>query len=224
MREVADIENGRFSMVGNRWEQWFVDCARIMVDMSRDLYLENPDLSIEYTEKKLVKQIKWKDVDLEDNPFDIQTFPVSQLPDTPAGRIQTISEYIQNGWISKEKGMQLLNLDPDLEGEIDIQTASLRLTEKWISEMVEEGIYHSPDPHMNLQLAQSTAQGAYVQLVVDGCPDEKLEMVRDFIQECIEMLTPPAPPQQMPPESNGMPGQTNPTDASMQQTQPVQMQ
>ncbi len=205
IREVSDIETGRFALVAKRWEDFFVNVARVMVDMSKDLYTRKSDLKVTFSEKKILKEIKWKDVDLEDNPFDIQTFPVSQLPDTPAGRIQTITEYIQNQWISKEKGMELMNLDPDLESEVNMQTSSLRLTEKWLSEMVEEGTFHKPDPHMNLQLAQQVSQGVYTMLLHDNCPEDRLSLVREFIQECVGAIqsqnqpAAPAPGQPMDP-------------------------
>lgn len=207
MREVQDIESGRFSMAAKRWEQWFVDIARIQIDMSKDLYDRNKDLSVIYKDKKILREVKWGSVDLENNPFDLQTFPTSQLPDTPAGRIQTISEYIQQNWISKERGMELLNLDPDLEQEVNMQTASLRLTEKWLSEMVEDGKYHQPDPHMNLPLAQSVSLGVYNMLLHDNCPEDRLNLVRNFINKLVEMQKPPpAPPQPAAPPGQPMPG------------------
>jgi len=208
IREVADIETGRFAMVAKRWEQFFVDVARIMVDMSKDLYEDNPDLSVNVNDKNMLQEFKWSKVNLEDNPFDISTFPTSQLPDTPAGRIQTISEYIANQWITKERGMELLNLDPDLEGEVKLQTAPLRLTEKYLSLMVEDGEPQTPDPFMNLALAQQVAQGTYNMLLQENCPEDRLQMVRDFIMACIEMQKPPPPPpQEMDP--NAMPMDPN---------------
>ncbi len=207
IREVGDIETGRFVMVALRWEQLFVEIARIMVDMSKDMYTDNPELAVTVQEKKFLSEIRWKDVDLDDHPFDIQTFPTSQLPDTPAGRMQSIAEMIQQQWISKEKGMELLNLDPDLESEVNQQTSSLRLTEKWLSEMVEDGKVHHPDPFMNLQLAQQVSQGVLNQLQIDNCPDDRVQLVRDFIMEIIDMLQPPAqdePPP--PPEEMVQPG------------------
>lgn len=234
IREVSDIETGRFALVALRWEAFFVEVARVVVDMSRDLYREHPGLAVRVSEKKVLREIRWKDVDLEDNPFDIQTFPMSQLPDTPAGRVQTITEYIQNGWILKEKGMQLLNLDPDLEGEVDIQTASLRLTEKWLSEMVEDGTSHKPEPYMNLGLALAVSQGVYCQLVLDGCPEDRLELVRRWIQDIIDLqqAPPPAPDAGAQPPGQpapvGGPGQfmpgTQPGAAPMAPTQTPMMQ
>lgn len=193
IRTVQDIETGRFAMTALRWEKWFMDIAKIMVDMSKDLYTEYPNLKVTYTEKKMLHEIRWKDVDL-DSPYDVQCFPTSQLPNTPAGRIETISDYINQGWITKERGMSLLNLDPDLEGEVNLQTSSLRLTEKWLSEMVEDGTYHHPESYMNLPLALNVAQGIYTQLQVDSCPEDRLQLVRDFINEIVQLQQPPPPP------------------------------
>lgn len=223
IREVVDIETGRFAMVAKRWEDFFVEVARIMVDMSKDLYTKNPELKTFVNENKTLKEIPWKKVDLEENPFDIQCFPTSQLPDTPAGRVQTITEYIQNQWISKERGMELLNIDPDLENEVNIQTSSLQLTEAWLTEMVEDGEAHLPDPLMNLALAQQVAQGVYSMLVKDKCPEDRLKLVRAFIMECIRLQEPPpeaAPPpgmEQLPPEGlppEGLPPEGMPIPGS----------
>lgn len=211
IRTVQDIESSRFAMVALRWEEWFMDVAKIMVDMSKDLYTRNPDLKVSMVEKKMLHEIRWKDVDLEEAPYDVQCFPTSQLPDSPAGRIETISEYIDKEWITKEFGMSLLNLDPDLEGEINRQTSSLRLAEKWISEMVEDGEYHHPEPYMNLGLTINVAQSILTQLQVDACPEDRLELVRNFINETIELQQslqgppPGPPPDMMPPGPDMMP-------------------
>ena len=87
-----------------------MEIAKIMVDMSKDIYTRNPNLKVSMVEKKMLHEIRWKDVDLDEAPYDVQCFPTTQLPDSPAGRIETISEYIDKEWITKEFGMSLLNL------------------------------------------------------------------------------------------------------------------
>lgn len=201
MREVADIQTGRFSQVSTRWEEFYIENARILVDMSKDLYEDNKDLSVNFSENRILKEIKWKKVDLEDNPYDILTFPTSMLPDTPAGKTATISEYIDKEWISKEKGMQLLSIDPDVDGDVKLQTSSLSLIEKWITEMAEDGIVHQPDPMTNLPLTQSVAQNSYALLVAEGCPEDNLQLIRDFINATITMQQQPPPGQQQMPQA-----------------------
>ncbi len=218
LREVQDIESGRFAMVALRWEQWFVDIARIIVDRSKQLFISNQKLSVSVMEKKILKEIKWKDVDITNQPFDLITFPTSQLPDTPAGRMQTITEMIDNGFISREFGAELLNIDPDLENAVNFQTSSLRRTEQMISKMVDTGEYTRPDSYLNLQQTLSTANGIYNQLCIDDCTEDRLELVRQFITDVIDLQnppqpqgpaqgpeTPPPPPQMMPPGPNGAP-------------------
>lgn len=211
MREVQDIETGRFSLVAQRWEQWFIDVAKIIIDRSKQLYLSNPKLSVTVMEKKILKEIKWKSVDITEHPFDLVAFPTSQLPDTPAGRMASVTELMDNGFISRTMGAELLNIDPDLENAINFQTASLRRVEQQISEMVETGEYTRPEPYLTLGEAQTVAVGMYNQLLIDNCPEDRLQLVRQFMTDIGELLTLsalPKPPMQGPPPmmQQGPPG------------------
>lgn len=89
--------------------------------------------------------------------------------------------------------MELLNIDPDLRDEIELATSSLRLCEKCLSEMVEEGTYTHPEKYMNLKLALSVSEATYNQLRIDGCPENRLQLVRQWIDELCTMLGAPDP-------------------------------
>lgn len=205
MREAADIESGRYSIVAMDWEELYKQFFKVTLDLCRDEAKENPKFAVKYTEDKTAYELAFLDVDLEDKDCVIYSaFPTNQLPDTPSGRMDTILQYFQNGIIGKERMMELMNLDPDLEGEVNMQTAPLQLVEKYLSQMAEDGIYHSPTPLMNLQLAISTAQNFYNLLVRQECPEENIQLVIDFIMECQQMLAPPPPP--MPPPGQLPPG------------------
>jgi hypothetical protein len=212
IRELVDIETTRFVQVGKNWEDWFVKNAEVVVDMAKDLYEQDKEFSISYTYKKMIEKIKWKDCEIEDD-FSVRCDPVSSLPDTAAGRMQTIGEYINQGWISPTRGKELMNIDPDLEEEINIQTAHLRNADKELSEIVEHGNYIHPNPlmmppQMTEVLVESLA--IYSSLLLQKCPDDRLQLVRDYIQEVqanIQAAMPPPPPP-MPPQ--GMPPQGAP--------------
>lgn len=99
LREYSDIESERFVVVGQRWEQMFMDAAKIMIDMSRDMFKDDPSLSVNVKGAKFLETIKWKDVDLDDDSYIMQVFPTSILPSTPAGKLQTVQELMQAGFI-----------------------------------------------------------------------------------------------------------------------------
>src|ERR1035437_7503797 len=46
IREVNDIASERFQLISMRYEDFFMDAAKIMIDLSRKLYEEDPSLSI----------------------------------------------------------------------------------------------------------------------------------------------------------------------------------
>ena len=209
LREMIDIETSRFAQVSTSWEQNFVKCAHVVVAITKRLAAKK-DIKVEYTERKQVNILSWKDVEIDSYRIDCD--PVSQLPDSVAGRIQTVQDYIDRQWISQERGMELLNLDPDLQQEVNIQTSSLRRCEMILSEMVENGIPYQPEPYMiNLPQLQKVSQGVYNMLALDGCPEDRLQLVRNWINALIALQT-PNPLQQTQPQAALAP-QTAPAGA-----------
>ena len=214
MRTMVDIESSRFIQVSKNWEAWFVANAMVVMKLAKKAYENDKSYKITYMDKKskVLKEIPWTKVNAPDDMFVIQCDTISSFPSSGAGRIQTITDFISNNYISKERGLDLLGIDPDLEDEIKLQTSSLRLCEKRLAEMVEDGIYSHPEDYMNLKLALSVSESYYNQLLVDGCPEERLQLVRMWIGEICDKIqggdprvallqqtfAPPTPPPQAP--------------------------
>lgn len=196
LREYSDIESERFVVVGQRWEQMYMDAAQIIVDMSRDLFENRKDLKVNVKGGKFLETIKWKDVDMEDDQFIMRVFPTSILPTTPAGRLSMVQELMQAGFIQKEEAMSLLDF-PDLESFMNLQTAAIDDISMLLEKMIEEGEYNTPEPYMNLKLAINMTQSAYLRARTESVPEERLELLRRFMEDCnqlIQMSQAPASP------------------------------
>ena len=195
MRTMVDVESSRFIQCSKNWEAFFVDCAEIVVKLGKLAYEKDPNFSVDYVDKKskILKTIPWAKINLPDDAFVIKCDTVSGFPSTAAGRIQTVTDFISNHFISQERGMELLNIDPDLEDEVKLATSSLRLCEKALAEMVEDNKYTHPEKYMNLKLALAVSCATYNQLQVDGCPDQRLQLVRQWIDELCTLLGAPDP-------------------------------
>lgn len=229
MRTMVDIESSRFIQVSKNWEKWFVDCAEVIMKLGKKAYEKDKSFKINYMDKKakIIKEIQWSKVNSPDDQFVIQCDTISAFPSSAAGRIQTITDFVADGWFSKERGLDLLGFDPDLDGEIKLQTSSLRLCEKRLAQMVEDNLYFHPEPQMNLKLALQLSEAWYNQLLVDDCPEDRLELVRQWMTEICTMLTgqdpqvqllqqmfePPKQPQQAPQAGS------NPANVQPQQPQ-----
>lgn len=185
MRTMVDIESSRFIQVSKNWENFFVRCAEVTVKMGKRAYEKDPEFHVTYLDKrsKTLREIPWKKINLPDDMFIIKCDTVSGFPASAAGRIQTITDFISNNFLSRERGLELLQIDPDLEDEVKLQTSSLRLTEKRLCQMVEEGIYNHPENYINLKLCLSISQATYNQLLIDECPEDRLQLVRQWMNE-----------------------------------------
>ncbi len=214
IREVADIASGRFELVGQQWERLFITGAKIIVSLSADLYKEDKKLSVKVKDKKFLSEIPWKDVALDEDDFGIRVFPISGLPSTPAGKMDQLMDYVQAGWIDKDFAMQLINF-PDLDEYVNLETAPLELTRKILSKMINDGEYTPPNQYMNLNLCLQLATLEVVRAQLDGVDEDKLQLIRDFIDEVNDLITkttpppPPPPPAPQPPQAPGVPPQAS---------------
>lgn len=183
METVADIQAGRFENMSLTWNDFFMEVAKVVMFMSKDLYEEYPELASKLKRDNLVRNIKWKDMNFDEDKFSIQLFPINRLPHDPAGRLDTIQRYIQAGWIDETHGMALLDM-PDLSEETSMMTGSLHLADKMIATMLDDGEYVSPIEQMDLGLAMNEAKLAIVNATVKEYPEEHIALVVRFFNEC----------------------------------------
>lgn len=196
LREFSDIESERFIAIGQQYQQMFLDLAKITVSIAKEIYAENKHFSVQVPGKKFIETIDWKDVDMEADEFTLKLFPVSTLPSDPSGRLQTIQEYLQAGFLSPRQGRRLLDF-PDLEAEESLANAAEEWLHQVLEKIVDEGEYTSPEPEMDLMLANELALEYYAQGKTLGLEEERLEMLRTF-RDQINMLTEKAMPPQSP--------------------------
>lgn len=190
MRTMVDVESSRFIQVSKNWEKFMVMNAEVIIKMGERAW-KGKKFKANYLDKKskIMREMEWDKINLPADMFTIKCDTVSAFPQSAAGRIQTITDFISNQFLSKERGMELLGMDPDLEDEIKLQTSSLRLVEKRLCQMVEDDTYYHPEKYMNLKLALSISEATYNQLCIDNCPEKQLALVRLWIREITTLLS-----------------------------------
>ncbi len=212
LREFTDIESERFQIVGQRREDSFLQDAKIVVALAKELSELEPKFKVKVSNNGSMKTIKFKDVDMDEDKYILRCFPASILPTQPAAKMQTIVEYTQAGFFDKETAQDLMDF-PDIQAATNMQIAPRRVVLKTLDKMVEDGIYVSPEPYMNIQLALQLSQYYYMNAKLEGVPEEKLELIRRYMDNCTTILTaaqapPPVampPSQMMPPEEGALP-------------------
>lgn len=187
LREFNDIESERFIQVGQRWEQFHMDIARLNVWKSRQIYKRQQDFKITTRSKKFIKTIKWAEVDMDDDKYQMQIFPTSSLPQTPAGRMQFVQEMMTSGLIDPDTGLELLDF-PDLDTNSNLKFAARNVARETVEMILDDGKYRAPEPFDDLKFLLMYAQMSYNYARIHNCPEDKLELLRRLMGQAKFML------------------------------------
>ena len=200
LREFNDIESDRFMVIGQLWEQFFLDLARLSIDVAKEIFEREGEYEVKVPGKNFISTVDWKDVDLDDDEYVMKMFPVSSLPQEPAGRLQTVQEYVQAGFISPRTAKRLLDF-PDLEAVDNLENAAEDYLTDCFEKMVEDGVYTPPDQFDNLQLAEQMCLDYISSGKLNNLEDDKmmllikyLSQVRAITQKAQQAMQPPMPP------------------------------
>ena len=187
LREFNDLETERFMSVARAYEKVFIDAAEIMIDMARDLYTADGKFTVKAKDGKFVDTISWSDVDMDADKYMMEVFPTSALSSTPAARLADVQDLLAAGFLSKEDALKLLDF-PDLDASMNLLNADATNLEKVIETMMDKGEYFPPEPYQNLENAIRKVQQAYLMYKVQGAPQDKLELLRQYMEDAQNLL------------------------------------
>jgi hypothetical protein len=187
LREFNDIETERFAIPARAYETMFMRSARQVIALARQMEAAGESWTVVHFDRraKAAAKLTWADVAMDEDSYTLQVLPTSALPRDMAGRMATVEQMIGAGFISLERGKQLLDF-PDLDASNDLELAAFELVEKQVATMLDPDVdvdeaYQPPEPYSNLEYARSFAQLAHDRERLEGAPEERLAMLRDYI-------------------------------------------
>jgi len=196
IREFLDIESTRFELVGQRYEKLFMDVSDLLIHWSRELYQSNPKLASRAKGGSTIESIEWGEADMDSDAFVMEMFPVSSLPNSPEGRLETITQLTQAGYLSKETSFELLDF-PDLAEEVSLQVASIQHARMVVDKARWEGKVLQPIPEWNIAAVIELAHQNYLDALQMDTPKSHLDAILDLKDACVavqEAAAPQPPP------------------------------
>lgn len=225
LRTMNDIESERFLSYGKDYEQFYLDLTKITIEEAKDLYEElrksgkKHKLDATFVGKKFIETIPWEDVSPEDDEFVLKAYPVSSLPNDPVGRLQTIEEYREAGYLQPRTARKLLDF-PDLDQEEDLANAEEDYLNMILEKICNKGEMTPIDNFDDPVLARELALQYMAKAKLHNLKPIRIEMLSRFISQIDALLAKadpansgqqdPSAPAQSP---NGMPPQ-GPTTAN----------
>lgn len=208
LREYNDIESDRFMTIGKSYEQFFLDLAKLSLYCAKDIFAHDKKLEVKVPGAKFIDSIDWKDVDMEEDEYVMQMYPVSALSDEPSARFQEVQERAQAGYLSPRTARKLLDF-PDLEQVEDLANAAEEYLNDILDKIIEDGEFTPPEPYDDLGLARELALQYYAQGKKNNLEEEKLDLLRQFMDQLDVLEQKTAQAMQPPPGAVG-PGQGGP--------------
>jgi len=193
LREYQDISTERFAIQGQRWETAFLELAKIMIELTKEMVRDGEMPAVTVDSRYGLVEIKWNEVELSEDNYIMKVWPVSQLPETPEGKLQAVQEYAQAGLIDQDNLFELLDI-PDIKGFLNAKTASYKSTLRILDTMVNDGTYIPPQPYQNLKQCRDMAQARYLELMSTDIDDDALQLLRHYMDDIDALLQPAAVP------------------------------
>ena len=189
LREMVDIESDRFSTVGRAYERLFLDVAKLSIATVKQL-AEAGDYEVATPSRAGLARVKWSEVELDSDEYVMQCFPVSSLPNDPAGRLQTVQEYAQAGFLSARQARRLLDF-PDLDQVESLANAAEQYLVESLDRMIDTGRFVAPEPYDDLAMARELALEYYARGKSTGLEEDRLELLRRFLAQIDALESPP---------------------------------
>lgn len=194
LREYKDTQSERHKGIGEAYDDFYLTVAMLDRCLAKGL----SGYKVRVPGKTGFRQIDFaKDIGkFKDEEFILQCFPVSQLPKDPSGRMQTVQEWVQAGWITARQARRAMDF-PDLDSIESLANAQEEVVAMVLDGIIDDGEYQSPEPTDDLGLNLETVL-QYIQLyrTLDLEP-EKMDLLRKFKSQTETMLQavmpPPAP-------------------------------
>lgn len=151
LREQQDIESERHRTTSRLNDNFYLAIAALDATFAREL----SGYKVKVPGRNSFSQIDFKrDIgNVKDDQFVRQCFPVSRLPRDPAGRLQTIQEYISAGFMTPRQGRRALDF-PDLDTVESLANAQEDLLSMRMDDMLDGKPYRPPEPTDDLALAK----------------------------------------------------------------------
>ncbi len=185
LREYKDTQNERHKSKAEAYDDYFLQIARI----ARALGSKLKGYTVRVPGASGFRSISTADLaGAKDEEQVLQCFPVSSLPRDPAGRTQTIQEWVQAGWLTPRQGRKLMDF-PDLQASNSLADAQEELILEVMDRIVDDGEYTPPEPTDDLALCKETVLH-YIQLYRRlELEPMKLDLLRTYNQQVDALMS-----------------------------------
>ena len=184
-RVYQDIVSRRFADTSLSIDEfWMGMAARVCWAAS-----ELPGIMCRFTDKtsRVMDEIKWSEVAMDENEYAIEIRAASQLSDEPAGRRQDIADLMAQ---FPQLSIMFAKLfkDPDVDFALSLLTAPLDIV-TYDLERIERGEQVTPEPSTSPQIGIPLVLARLSRIKTKAAPVEIIDNMMSYLTELVSLQT-----------------------------------
>lgn len=190
MREIVELADARANEFQKQWEAAWEMAGHIIVALANEL--KKVRIRSTNANQELLSEIDVTGVKLDRNDYRIRYSLTSALSQSVSGLLSDLGEFKDLGFITPvQMAIALGDKVPDLQAEIDAQTAPYRLAQKQVQTALDEGEVPTPPSRMmgqeGLDAIVVIGQKAWCQAMLnpERYSPENLEALRRLMKASI---------------------------------------
>jgi len=214
LREASDLVSGRQAMLFDAIDHLAIGVKRNICAMGRWANRNGIKLAGEGARGGR-PAVEWEEAELDEAAYVLEALPSSSLPATPAARRQAVQELFAQGIIGADEYRELIEM-PDIEAANSLELAAREwvdlVLERFLEDEPERGenvasLYTPPTPFSDVGYALRRGIQVANRAQLDGAPEERLELVRQFVLDAqhLAALAAAPPPLATPAGPSGAP-------------------
>lgn len=212
IERVNVLDDTRFLVQARNYEALICEAARVLIDLNVELAEEGSGYKVRgWDKKRLTDRVAWRDLQLDAEEYVVQVYPVSALPSDPVGKTDLVEQWFQTGLIDADTRRELSGF-PDTDAYADLIGAPRDWVTTQIESILLDGVgleKAQPEPMMDLACAWKLGLLYYAAANRDGCPEERLTVLRRWLEK-VKGLADAAQPAAQPAEQLQQPQQPQP--------------
>jgi len=193
LQTLDDVEAEGFLAMHRAFADWHVQIARLAIRACAVVAEETPSFAVRVMGKGRAQTIRWRDVAMDDDEYEIRVMPTSQFARDFAARIDQAEKLLQLGALTVPQFREVLDL-PDLQAETDLDLSDLQIIDRNIEAILVRQIPIIAEPFDNLALIMQRGVKAYNLARLNDADPVALELLRRYIQSAQDLQAAAAPP------------------------------
>jgi hypothetical protein len=190
LRVLEDQFSDRFMTLSRQLEEACTELSRKFIAEAKAAIESGEELDgvVMSRNRRAPRKVDFHDIELSEDAYVIQTFPISNLSTTPAARMEDIQDLMGAGLLDPTIGRRLLDF-PDLDAEDSIDFAPIDYVDWRIEKILKEGEagYESPNGIQDLNLTILRCQKVWQRESINGAPEDRLALLEQYLMEAVQM-------------------------------------